>query len=191
MIELDGQTYPSEVRQSQPVALESQETPAGSSEFPGLSEELGLNRHVVEGEVISASTDAPFMDPADRVDALRGAGVVGPGVGLVGGAQAYASGVGVHDASSSEGEEVDGLPGDPSGEGTPMPRAGQDNAPKLLAEDLPWQPGEREAASALLAEMREISAESRVERFVRYPDDRRVMLVFHVGEERRSIQQQY
>jgi hypothetical protein len=187
MVELNGQTYPSEVRQSQPVELESQAVPAGSSEFPGLSEEMGLNRHVVEGQIVS--TDSAPMDPIARADSIRAAAPVANGV--VGAGQVYNAALLPREASSGEGEGIDGIPNDPAGEGTPMPRVGDDNAPKLMAENLPWQPGEQEAASALMNEMAEISAEAVVQRFVRYPDDRRIMLVFTVDEERRSIQQQY
>ena len=53
------------------------------------------------------------------------------------------------------------------------------------------QVGFATTAKALLLEMTGISADAKVQRFVRYPDDRRVMLVFSVDEETRSIQQQY
>ena len=177
MVELNGQSYPSEVRRSQAVPLETQEVPAGSSEFPGLSESLGLNREVIAGQVISTA------DPIPDLDTLRATGLTGAGLRFVPSATPF-SGAG------NEGEAVDGGLADPAGNGAPMPAQG-DTAPTLLADDLPWQSGEQEAASALLLEMQTLGAIAQVQRFVRYPDDRRVMLVFVIDEETRSIQQQY
>jgi hypothetical protein len=178
MIELDGQMYPSEVRQSQPVQLETQETPAGSSDFPGLSEELNLGREVIEGSVIETG-DTPVDIDQYRV------GVAQPVYG--------ANPVGVMPRASApnEGEDYDGTLGDPAGGGAPMPRATNGGAPKLEADDLPWQPGEAEAAREMLQEMRELSDQARVLRFVRYPDDKRIMLVFTDTEESQSMQRQY
>lgn len=177
MIELNGQTYPSEVRQSQAVQIETQETPAGSSEFPGFSESLGLNREIVEGQVISTA------DPIPDLDTLRATGLTGAGLRFAPSATPF-SGAG------NEGEAVDGALADPAGNGAPLPPQG-DTAPILLADDLPWQNGEQDAANALLLEMQTLSIDANVQRFVRYPDDRRVMLVFVIDEDTRSIQQQY
>jgi hypothetical protein len=182
MIELDGQVYPSEVRQSQPVALESQEVPAGSSEFPGLSEELSLGRDVVEGSVVERG------DVPQDIDSMRLAAGAMPGVtDYLRNPPALSPRV----SAANEGEDYDGTLSDPGGSGAPMPRPGV-NAPKLEASDLPWQPGEAEMARELLAEMRDLGSDTaRVSRFVRYPDDKRVMLVYTDNEESRSIQRQY
>ena len=177
MIELNGQTYPSEVRQSQAVPLETQEVPAGSSEFPGLTESLGLHREVIEGQVISSA------DPIPDLDTLRASSLTGAGL-------RFAPSLAPFAGSVSEGETVDGALADPAGNGAPLPPRAE-TAPILLADDLPWQSGELDAAKALLLEMMGISADANVQRFVRYPDDRRVMLVFAIDEETRSIQQQY
>lgn len=177
MIELNGQTYPSEVRQSQAVPLETQETPAGSSEFPGLTEGLGLNREIIEGQVISTADSIPDLDTL-RASSLTGAGL------------RFAPSVSPFAATASEGETFDGALPDPAGNGAPLSRQAE-TAPILQADDLPWQSGEVDAAIALLAEMQQISSDAHVQRFVRYADDRRLMLVFAVDEETRSIQQKY
>ena len=177
MIELNGQTYPSEVRQSQAVPLETQEVPAGSSEFPGMTESLGLHREVIEGQVISTA------DPIPDLDTLRASSLSGAGLRFAPSLAPFATTV-------NEGEAYDGALADPAGHGAPLPRQSE-TAPILQADDLPWQAGEVDAAKALLLEMIVISADAKVQRFVRYPDDRRVMLVFAVDEETRSIQQQY
>ncbi|NJK43630.1 MAG: hypothetical protein HC933_04565 [Pleurocapsa sp. SU_196_0] len=186
MIELDGQVYPSEVRQSQPVALESQEVPAGSSEFPGLSEELSLGRDIVEGSVVEHG------DVPQDIDSMRLA------VGAMSGVTDYLRNppaLSPRVSAANEGEDYDGTLSDPGGSGAPMPRPSVNssvNAPKLEASDLPWQPGEAEMARALLAEMQALGSDrARVSRFVRYPDDKRVMLVYTDNEESRSIQRQY
>ena len=177
MIELNGQTYPSEVRQSQAVPVETQEVPAGSSEFPGLTESLGLHREVIEGQVISTA------DPIPDLDTLRATGLTGAGLRFVPSITPSAG-------AGNEGEAFDGGLADPAGHGAQLSRQAE-TAPILQADDLPWQTGEVDAAKALLLEMTEISPSAKVQRFVRYPDDRRVMLVFTVDEETRSIQQQY
>ena len=177
MIELNGQSYPSEVRQSQAVPLETQEVPAGSSEFPGLTESLGLNREIIEGQVISTA------DPIPDLDSLRATGLTGAGLRFVPSLSPF-SGTG------NEGEMVDGGLADPAGNGAPL-RPQSESAPILLADDLPWQTGEEAAANTLLLEMQTLVADAKVQHFVRYPDDRRVMLVFAVDEDTRSIQQQY
>ena len=177
MIELDGQTYPSEVRQSQPVPLETQETPAGSTEFPGLSEGMGGGREIVEGESISTENFAPDLDTLRSTfgssGTFRAPALLTPLSG-----------------SGNEGEDYDGNLADPGGSGAPMPRASE-SAPLLVANEVPWQPGEQDAARGLLAEMREVSADAKPLRFVRYVDAKRIMLVFSVDEENQSVQQQY
>lgn len=177
MIELNGQTYPSEVRQSQPVPTETQEVPAGSSEFPGLTESLGLHREVIEGQIISTA------DPIPDLDTLRATGLTGAGL-------RFAPSLAPFAGAGYEGEAVDGGLADPAGSGAPLPPQSE-TAPILLADNLPWQSGEAAAANALLLEMQLLGAGASVQRFVRYPDDRRVMLVFRMDEDSRSIQQQY
>jgi hypothetical protein len=177
MIELDGQTYPAEVRQSQPVALETQETPAGSSDFPGLSEEMSLGRTVLEGASVQTGEVAPDLDTF-RASAALGSGLRVPA--------AFAPQTNI----ANEGEAYDGELADPGGSGAPLPRS-TDNAPKLLDENLAWQPGEEAAARKLLAEMLAVDASAKVARFVRYPDDKRIMLVFNAAEESQSVQMQY
>jgi hypothetical protein len=176
MIELDGLMYPSEVRQSQPVQLETQEVPAGSSDFPGLSEELGVGREIIAGSAVETG-DAPVDIDQYRtgpMDSLRNPIGFLPRV-----------------SAPNEGEDYDGTLDDPAGSGAPLPRAGDDHAPKLEADDLPWQPGEADAAREMLREMRELSEQARALRFVRYPDDKRIMLVFTDTEESQSMQRQY
>ncbi len=177
MIELNGQSYPSEVRQSQAVKIESQEVPAGSSEFPGMTESLGMHREIIEGQVISTA------DPLPDLDTLRATGLTGAGLRFAPSVAPFASSV-------NEGEAVNGALADPAGGGAPLPPQAE-TAPILLADNLPWQNGEEAAANALLLEMQALGAGAQVQRFVRYPDDRRVMLVFGVIDETRSIQQQY
>ncbi len=162
MIELDGQHYPSEVRSSQAVQLETQETPAGSSEFPGLSEEMALGREVLAGEVIGTGFFAADLD------ALKS---------------------GLH-APSKEGETHDGMPADPSGSGAPTAHPSS-HTPRLEAENLPLGGTEKKTALALLADLKTDFPMARVLRFVRYPDDKRVVLVFTDGEEELQLQQQY
>lgn len=177
MIELNGQTYPSEVRQSQAVPIETQEVPAGSSEFPGLTESLGLHREVIEGQILSTT------DPIPDLDTLRASSLSGAGL-------RFAPSLAPFVATVNEGETFDGALANPAGNGAALPRQSE-TAPILQADDLPWQSGEVDAAKALMLEMVEISPSAKVQRFVRYPDDHRVMLVFTVDEETRSIQQQY
>ena len=61
----------------------------------------------------------------------------------------------------------------------------------MLEDTLPWQAGEAQAAQALLLEMQTLGAAAHAQRFVRYPDDGRVMLIFSIEEDTRSIQRQY
>jgi hypothetical protein len=166
MIELDDRTYPSEVRKSQPVAFETQDDPAGSDDFPSLSEQLAIGRKVVAGNIIETGEFSGDLDTLKgRVHSVR------------------------HDAAN-EGETYDGLPANPSGAGAMIAQP-ETPTPHLEPDNLPWQLGERDAARALLEEMHQQWPDARVLRFVRYPDDRRLMLVFTDGEEPQSLQQQY
>ena len=166
MIEIDDQTYPSEVRQSQPVELETQDIPAGSSEFPGLSEIIPNGRKIIEGEVIQ--TDSGLRD----LDTLK--------------AEAL-SGLGLH---LNEGETYDGNLADPSGSGAPLERP--DNTKIiLLEEDHALQDGETDAAREMLLEMKDLYPNARVLRFVRYPLEKRIVLLFTDGSDTLSLQRLY
>jgi hypothetical protein len=162
MITLNNQPYPSEVRSSQAVQLETQDKPAGSSQFPGLSEELSLGREIVAGQTLETGAF-----PAD-LDGVKG--------NLF--------------ASHNEGEEYDGSLSDPAGSGAPINRPST-HTPKLQAENLPLTPAEEACALALLAELGRDHPKARVLRFVRYPDDRRVVLVFTDGSDEMQLQEQY
>jgi hypothetical protein len=166
MIELDDRLYPSEVRSSQPVELETQETPAGSDEFPGLSEQLAIGRKVVAGNIIETG------EYSGDLDTLKGRAVS------------------VRGDAANEGEAYDGLPANPAGDGH-MTVKPETPTPHLEPDNLPWQLGERDAARALLAEMHEQWPDARVLRFIRYPDARRLMLIFTEGDDPESLQQQY
>ena len=166
MIEIDNQTYPSEVRQSQPVQLETQEVPAGSSEFPGLSEEIPSGRKIIEGAVIE--TDSGLRD----LDTLK--------------AEA-SSGLGLH---VNEGETYDGNLADPAGSGAPLER-NDDSKIVLLEEDHPLQTGETDAARVMLLEMKDLYANARVLRFERYPLENRIVLLFTDGSDTLSLQRAY
>ncbi len=166
MIELDDRKYPSEVRKSLPVALETQDEPAGSDEFPSLSEQLAVGRKVVAGNIIETGEFSGDLDTIKgRIHSVRG-------------------------DAANEGEIYDGLPANPSGDGTMIAHP-ETPTPHLEPDNLPWQLGEREAARALLQEMLEQWPNARVLRFVRYPDDRRLMLVFSAGEDPESLQEKY
>jgi hypothetical protein len=165
MIEIDNQTYPSEVRKSQPVQLETQETPAGSSEFPGFSEQIPSGRKIIAGAVIETGSH-----PRD-LDVLK-AGVVS---GLT---------------HSNEGETYDGNLSDPAGSGTPLERP-DDNKIELLEEDHALQPGEIDAAREMLLEMKDLYPKARVLRFVRYPISKRIVLLFTDGSDTLSLQRLY
>lgn len=166
MIEIDDQTYPSEVRQSQPVQLETQEIPAGSSEFPGLSEEIPSGRKIIAGAVIE--TDSGLRD----LDTLK--------------AEA-SSGLGHH---LNEGETYDGNLSDPAGSGAPLERI-EDNKIILLEEDHALQAGEIDAAREMLLEMKDLHPNARVLRFVRYPISKRIVLLFTDGSDTLSLQRSY
>jgi hypothetical protein len=162
MITLNGQPYPSEVRSSQAVQLETQDTPAGSSQFPGLSEELGLGRSIVAGETLETGAFPPDLD------ALKGTVF----------------------RSHNEGEEYDGRLSDPAGSGAPVHKP-QAHVPKLEAENLSLSRSEEQCALLLLAELERDHPNARVLRFVRYPDDRRVVLVFTDGSDELQLQERY
>jgi hypothetical protein len=166
MIEIDDQTYPSEVRQSQPVQLETQEIPAGSSEFPGLSEEIPSGRKIIAGAVIETG------DGARDLNALK--------------AEAL-SGLGLH---INEGETYDGNLADPAGSGAPLERP-EDSKIILLEEDHALQAGEVAAAREMLLEMKTLNPNARVLRFVRYPLEKRIVLLFTDGSDTLSLQRLY
>jgi hypothetical protein len=162
MVELNGQVYPSEVRSSQKVELETQQTPAGSSEFPGLSEELSLGRAILGGEVIETGDFAANLESFKS--GLRSAG--------------------------NEGEDYDGTLPDPAGHGTPVHKP-SGYMPKLELENQPLGLSEKKTALALLQELETDFPEAKVLRFVRYLDDKRVVLVFTDGADELQLQQQY
>lgn len=162
MIELNGQHYPSEVRTSQPVQLETQETPAGSSEFPGLSEELALGRQIIAGEIVETGAF-----PTD----LEGFKSQLP-------------------HASNEGEDYDGRLPDPGGSGAPASKPASPT-PHLEAENQPLGAAEKSTALALLEELKRDYPTARVLRFVRYIDDKRVILVFTDGADELQLQEQY
>jgi hypothetical protein len=162
MITLNGQPYPSEVRRSQAVQLETQDTPAGSSQFPGLSEELAIGRSIIAGETLETGAF-----PAD-LDSLKS--------NLV--------------RSHNEGEDYDGTLSDPAGSGAPVHKP-RDHVPQLEVESLPLSSAEKACAELLLAELVRDHPKARVLRFVRYPDDRRVVLVFTDGSDELQLQEQY
>ncbi len=163
MIEIDHQTYPSEVRQSQPVQLETQEVPAGSSEFPGLSEEIPSGRKIIEGEVIETGSYARDLN-SFKAEA--------------------SSGLPHH---INEGETYDGNLADPAGSGTPLERP-DDSKIVLLEEDHPLQVGEIDAAREMLLETKDLYPNARVLRFVRYPLEKRIVLLFTDGSDTLSLQ---
>jgi hypothetical protein len=166
MIEIDNQTYPSEVRQSQPMQLETQEIPAGSSEFPGLSEEIPSGRKIIAGAVIE--TDSGLRD----LDTLKAEAV---------------SGLPHH---TNEGETYDGNLADPAGSGAPLERP-DDSKIVLLEEDHPLQAGEIDATREMLLEMKALYPNARVLRFVRYPLEKRIVLLFTDGSDTLSLQRSY
>jgi hypothetical protein len=162
MITLNGQPYPSEVRSSQAVQLETQDTPAGSSQFPGLSEELGLGRSIVAGETVETGAFPTDLDSL-KSNLAR---------------------------SHNEGEDYDGTLSDPAGSGAPAHKP-QAHVPKLEVESLPLSSAEKDCALLLLAELERDHPKARVLRFIRYPDDRRVVLVFTDGADEMQLQEQY
>lgn len=166
MIEIDQQSYPSEVRQSQPVELETQETPAGSSEFPGLSEVLSNGLKIIEGAVIETGESARDLN-AFKAEAL--------------------SGLGHH---INEGETYDGNLSNPAGSGAPLERP-EDSKIVLLEEDHALQAGEIEAAREMLLESKDLYPNAKVLRFVRYPLEKRIVLLFTDGSDTLSLQRSY
>ncbi len=166
MIEIDNQTYPSEVRQSQPVQLETQETPAGSSEFPGLSEEIPSGRKIIEGAVIETGSYPRDLNTL-KAEVL--------------------SGLPHH---INEGETYDGNLADPAGSGAPLERP-EDGKIVLLEEDHPLQTGEVDAAREMLLESKDLYPNAKVLRFVRYPLEKRIVLLFTDGSDTLSLQRSY
>jgi hypothetical protein len=162
MITLNGQPYPSEVRSSQAVQLETQDQPAGSSQFPGLSEELSLGREIVAGQTLETGAFPP--DLASLKSNLPHA--------------------------FNEGEDHDGTLPNPAGSGAPASKPAT-HTPKLELENLPMSAAEEQCALLLLAELGRDHPKARVLRFVRYPDDRRVVLVFTDGSDQMQLQEQY
>ena len=63
--------------------------------------------------------------------------------------------------------------------------------PRLEAENLPLDETEKKTALALLEKLKTGFPMARVVCFVRYPDDRRVVLVFTDGVDELQLQQQY
>ncbi|HWG85080.1 MAG TPA: hypothetical protein VNT60_06345 [Deinococcales bacterium] len=196
MIEIDGVQYPSEARASAaPPPRPDQELPAGSSEPPGFSDQVGGNRQVVAGRVIE--TGEPNL-----VDGAH------PMVGEAGRYLQTSGSSPVLDPMrrTEHGDELnDGLGGGVGGAGRPVssamsvpnPGAGQTydnpNSPPI-AEEPPASPDEIEAARAMIAEARRLYGSARVLYFVRYPHDRRIMLKFEEGDnpgEVRSLQRAY
>ncbi len=168
MIEIDNQTYPSEVRGSTPVQLETQEIPAGSSEFPGLSEQIPSGRKIIAGAVIETGST-----PRDLA-ALKAGVVLGLG----------------QTNANNEGEAYDGNLADPAGSGAPLERA-SNNKIELLEEDHALQPGEVNAAREMLLEMKSLHPSARVLRFVRYPLEQRIVLLFTDGSDTLSLNRLY
>jgi hypothetical protein len=166
MIQIDDQTYPSEVRQSQPVQLETQEIPAGSSEFPGLSEIIPNGYKIIEGAMIEMDSGVRDLDTL-KAEAL--------------------SGLPHH---INEGETVDGNLANPAGSGAPLERP-ENNKIVLLEEDHPMQAGEIDAAREMLLEMKDLYPNARVLRFVRYPLEKRIVLLFTDGSDTLSLQRSY
>ncbi len=162
MVELNGSVYPSEVRSSQKVELETQETPAGSSEFPGLSEELSLGRVILAGETIETGDFATNLE-------------------------SFKSGL---RTANNEGEDYDGTLSDPAGHGVQIHKP-HGYTPKLELENQPLGLAEKNTALALLQELETDFPEAKVLRFVRYLDDNRVVLVFTDGADELQLQQQY
>jgi hypothetical protein len=162
MIELNGQIYPSEVRSSQAVQLETQDTPAGSSEFPSLSEELALGRQILGGEIIETG------DFVSSLETLKS--------GLF--------------QANNEGEDYDGTLPDPAGHGAPISKPSS-YTPQVELENQPLSAAEKNTALALLKELQTDFPSARVLRFIRYLDDKRVVLVFTDGADELQLQQQY
>ena len=162
MIELNGHTYPSEVRRSQAVQLETQEKPAGSSEFPGLSEELALGRQILAGEIIETG------DFPSNLEFVKS--------GLP--------------QANNEGEDYDGTLPDPAGHGVPVSKPSS-YSPQLELENQALSLAEKNTALTLLTEVQTDFPNARVLRFIRYLDDSRVVLVFTDGADELQLQQKY
>jgi hypothetical protein len=165
MIEIDNQTYPSEVRKSTPVQLETQETPAGSSEFPGFNEQIPSGRKIIAGAVIETGSTPRDLDSfkAEAISGLR---------------------------TNNEGEAYDGNLSDPAGSGAPLERP-ENTKIELLEEDHALQAGEVNAARDMLLEMKNLHPSARVLRFVRYPLEQRIVLLFTDGNDTLSLQRSY
>jgi hypothetical protein len=166
MIEIDNQTYPSEVRSSQAVQLETQDTPAGSSEFPGLSEQISSQRKIIAGAVIETGSNAKDLNALKAQASL---------------------GLGLH---HNEGETFDGNLADPAGAGAPLERH-ENSKIALLEEDHALEKGEINAAREMLLEMKNLYPNARVLRFVRYPLEKRMVLLFTDGSDTLSLQRLY
>jgi hypothetical protein len=166
MIEINNQTYPSEVRQSQPVQLENQDIPAGSSEFPGLSEEIPSGRKIIAGAVIETGSVSRDLN-AFKAEASSGL-----------------------PHQLNEGETYDGNIADPAGSGAPLERP-EESKIVLLEEDHAMQTGETNAAREMLLEMKDLYSNARVLRFVRYPLEKRIVLLFTDGSDTLSLQRLY
>jgi hypothetical protein len=148
------------------MQLETQDTPAGSSEFPGLSEQIPSGRKIIAGAVIETG------DNARDLDALKAEASTGLGYHL------------------NEGETYDGSLSDPAGSGVPLERP-ENTKIELLEEDHALQPGEIDAAREMLLEMKNLHPNARVMRFVRYPISKRIVLLFTDGSDTLSLQRLY
>lgn len=168
MIEIDNQSYPSEVRKSVPVTLETQDIPAGSSEFPGFSETIPSGRKIIEGLVIETGDNPRDLDTL-RAEALSGLPLV---------------------SNNNEGETYDGTLSDPAGSGAPLERP-ENSKIELLEEDHALQPGEVDAGREMLLEMKTLNPNARVLRFVRYPLENRIVLLFTDGDDTLSLMRVY
>lgn len=144
------------------MQLETQDKPAGSSGFPSLSEELALGREIIGGQTLE--TGAFPSDLADFKSNLS--------------------------RQHNEGEDYDGTLPDPAGSGAPASKP-ETYVPKLEAESLPLSSKEEQAAMRLVQELERDHPKARALRLVRYPDDRRVVLVFTDGADTLQLQEKY
>lgn len=191
MIEIDGRRYPSEVRASAaPPPRPDQELPYGAADTGGDPSValLESDRTAIAGT--SIDTHEPGPRPSLTQDHLAFGGFVpGPlvqgtaatretyplsGHADDGGARTYPSFGGVRDPGS--GETYD-----------------NPNAPAVVA-DVPVDPLEVQAARAMMEEAAGLYGGYEVVGFVRYPNDRRIMMKFREGinpDEVRSLQRTY
>jgi hypothetical protein len=148
------------------MQLETQDTPAGSSEFPGLSEQIPSGRKIIAGAVIETGDNARDLN-AFKAEA--------------------STGLGYH---LNEGETYNGNLSDPAGSGVPLERP-ENTKIELLEEDHALQAGEIDAAHEMLLEMKKLHPNAKVLRFVRYPLEKRIVLLFTDGSDTLSLQRLY